>query len=64
MYDEYNTLQTAVKTDLELFRISETVKHKIIFCHEFDVSQITIDSLSRNENRAVGTGIDANMLLH
>ena len=51
----YNTEETAVKTDYELLRISNSVRDKAIYCHEFNVSKESIKSLQKNNNCVIGT---------
>ena len=57
LMSRYNTEETAVKTDDELLIISESVKNKALYCHEFNVSKETIKSLQKNSNYVIGTDI-------
>lgn len=54
----YNNIETALKTDSELLRISNSVKDKSIYCHQFKVSKESLDSLKANNNCVIGTGLD------
>ena len=52
----YNTLDTAVKCDEQLFKISNSVKNMAIYCDEFEISEKTFLSLKKNNNCVIGTG--------
>lgn len=59
--ERYNNIETALKTDSELLRVSSSVKDKAIYCHEFKVSKESLNSLKLNNNYLIGTGLDAKL---
>ena len=54
LMEKYNTIDTALKSDAELLMVSENIKNKAIYCHQFIIATKTIDSLNRNGNCVIG----------
>ena len=54
LMEKYNTIDTALKSDAELLMVSDNIKNKAIYCHQFIISTKTIDSLNRNGNCVIG----------
>lgn len=55
--EKYNTIDTALKNDSELLTVSESIKNKAIYCHQFIISERSRESLKNNRNYIIGTGI-------